>query len=47
VIHDPNPLSQAVYDANTARRYLTQNWGINAAAHDGVVIGLPIDNPAL
>jgi hypothetical protein len=28
-------------------RHLTQNWDINAAAHGRVVIGLPIDNPAL
>ena len=47
MIYDQNPLSQAFRDANTAARHLTQNWDINAAAHDRVVIGLPIDNPAL
>ena len=47
VIYDQNPLSQAFRDANTAARHLTQNWDINAAAHGRVVIGLPIDNPAL
>jgi hypothetical protein len=34
-------------DANTAARHLTQNWDVKAAAHSRVVIGLPIDNPAL
>ena len=43
MIYDQNPLSQAFRDANTAARHLTQNWDINAAAHDRVVIGLPID----
>ena len=47
VIYDQNPLSQAFRDANAAARHLTQNWDINAAAHGRVVIGLPIDNPAL
>jgi 3-hydroxy-9,10-secoandrosta-1,3,5(10)-triene-9,17-dione monooxygenase len=47
VIYDQNPLSRAFRDANTAARHLTQNWDINAAAHGRVVIGLPIDNPAL
>jgi hypothetical protein len=47
VIYDQNPLSQAFRDANTAARHLTQNCDINAAAYDRVVIGLPIDNPAL
>jgi 3-hydroxy-9,10-secoandrosta-1,3,5(10)-triene-9,17-dione monooxygenase len=47
VIYDQNTLSQAFRDANTAARHLTQNWDINAAAHGRVVIGLPIDNPAL
>jgi hypothetical protein len=47
VIYDQNPLSQAFRDANTAARHLPQNWDINVTAHDRVVIGLPIDNPAL
>jgi hypothetical protein len=47
VIYDQNPLSQAFRDANTTARHLTQNWDITAAAHDRVVIGLRIDNPAL
>ena len=47
MIYDQNLLSQAFGDANTTARHLTQNWDINAATHDRVVIGLPIDNPAL
>ena len=47
VIYDQNPLSRAFRDVSTAARHLTQNWDINAAAHGRVVIGLPIDNPAL
>ncbi|MGA0565507.1 acyl-CoA dehydrogenase family protein [Ancylobacter sp. VNQ12] len=46
-IYDANPLSRYFRDMSAANRHITQNWDVNASTHGRVVLGLPIDNPAL
>ena len=47
VIYDTNPISRGFRDVSTANRHTTQAWDLNAATHGRVMLGLPLDNPAL
>jgi 3-hydroxy-9,10-secoandrosta-1,3,5(10)-triene-9,17-dione monooxygenase len=47
VIYDTNPISRGFRDVSTASRHTTQAWDLNAATHGRVLLGLPLDNPAL
>jgi 3-hydroxy-9,10-secoandrosta-1,3,5(10)-triene-9,17-dione monooxygenase len=47
VVYDRNPLSRCFSDFTVGNRHTTQNWDVNAAAYGRVMLGLPIDNPAL
>jgi 3-hydroxy-9,10-secoandrosta-1,3,5(10)-triene-9,17-dione monooxygenase len=47
VVYDRNPLSRYFSDFTVGNRHTTQNWDVNAAAYGRVMLGLPIDNPAL
>jgi 3-hydroxy-9,10-secoandrosta-1,3,5(10)-triene-9,17-dione monooxygenase len=46
-IYDSNPMSRLFRDSTVASRHITMSWDTNAAAHGRVMLGLPIDNPAL
>jgi len=46
-IYDTNPISRLFRDSSVANRHITMSWDANAAAHGRVMMGLPIDNPAL
>jgi 3-hydroxy-9,10-secoandrosta-1,3,5(10)-triene-9,17-dione monooxygenase len=46
-IYDRNPMSRLFRDSTVANRHITMSWDANAAAHGRVMMGLPIDNPAL
>jgi 3-hydroxy-9,10-secoandrosta-1,3,5(10)-triene-9,17-dione monooxygenase len=46
-IYDANPISRGFRDVTTANRHTTQAWDLNAATHGRVLLGLPLDNPAL
>ncbi|MEI9922465.1 MAG: acyl-CoA dehydrogenase family protein [Bradyrhizobium sp.] len=47
VAYERNPLSLYFSDFTIGNRHTTQNWDVNAAAYGRVLLGLPIDNPAL
>jgi 3-hydroxy-9,10-secoandrosta-1,3,5(10)-triene-9,17-dione monooxygenase len=46
-VYETNPLSRLFLDMTVANRHLTQQWDVNAATFGRVVLGLPVDNPAL
>ena len=47
VIYDTNPISRGFRDVATATRHTTQAWDLNASTHGRLMLGLPLDNPAL
>ncbi len=46
-VYESNPLARCYRDLATASRHFTHNWDLNGAAHGRLLLGLPIDNPAL
>jgi 3-hydroxy-9,10-secoandrosta-1,3,5(10)-triene-9,17-dione monooxygenase len=46
-VYESNPLARSYRDLATATRHFTHNWDLNGAAHGRILLGLPLDNPAL
>jgi 3-hydroxy-9,10-secoandrosta-1,3,5(10)-triene-9,17-dione monooxygenase len=46
-VYERNPLARRYRDLATATRHFTHNWDLNGTAHGRVLLGLPMDNPAL
>lgn len=47
MIYDTNPISRGFRDVTCANRHTTQTWDNNASIHGRVMLGMPLDNPAL
>lgn len=46
-VYESSPLARSYRDLATASRHFTHNWDLNGAAHGRLLLGLPLDNPAL